>query len=184
MTVILLARGDGQKYKPMIVFKAVPGARIAREIMAYDDENAHHTVQENAWTDEEVLEGWNEEIWRPIVETNHGSKLLLLDSLQLHKKNEVSLKNGDRDLGIRYIPENCTPILQPLDIGVIKIFKRNFRNIWSLNPEVDITRTMLSTWIKQAWNEVSEEAISNSFRQYALQKNNLEDSRDTAMEIE
>ena len=53
-----------------------------------------------------------------------------------------------------------------------------------MNHEVDITRTMLSTWIKQAWNEVPEEAISNSFRQFVLQGNNLGGSRDTVVEIE
>lgn len=183
VTVILLVRSDGQKYKPLIVFKAVPGARIAHEIEEYDDDEVHHTVQENAWTDEEVLKTWNEEIWSPIIERNPGNKLLFLDSLKLHKQNEKLLKNNNREVNVKYIPEYCTPLLQPLDIGVIKVFKKNFRRIWSNNPDVEITRAILSTWIKQAWREVPEEAISKSFRQYLVQEGEMQ-RNDSRMEIE
>lgn len=76
----------------------------------------------------QVLEQWNEMIWRPVVESTRGKKLLLADSLQLHKKNEELLKCQDKNLEIKYVPEHCTPILQPLDVVVMKLFKRNFRN--------------------------------------------------------
>jgi len=54
VTVILLARGDGQKLKPLIVFKTIPDARVAREVEKYNNKRTHHTVQENAWTDTQV----------------------------------------------------------------------------------------------------------------------------------
>ena len=109
-----------------------------------------------------------------VIEENPGDKLLFVDSLRLHKQNEELLKNDNPEVNIKYIPEYCTPLLQPLDIGVIKVFKRNFRRIWSNNPEAEITRAILSTWIKQAWSEVPEETISKSFRQYLIQEEEMQ----------
>ena len=66
----------------------------------------------------------------------------------------------------------------------MKSFKQNFRRLWAQNPEEEITREIISNWIKQAWNEVPEQAISNSFRHFIEQSNEVNDSQDTAMEIE
>ena len=91
----------------MVVFKVIRGARIVREIQEYDSEEALHTVQENVWTNEEVLRTWNEEIWRPVIEENPGNKFLFIDSLRLHKQNEEFLKNDNPEVNIKCIPEYC-----------------------------------------------------------------------------
>lgn len=56
VTVLLLVRGDGYKYPPLIVFKAIPDARIARELKEFDDGDAYHTVQKSAWSSSRAME--------------------------------------------------------------------------------------------------------------------------------
>ena len=56
--MLLFVRGDGVKLKPLIMFKGVPNARIAQGFEGFDDERVLHIVQENAWTNNNVLEYW------------------------------------------------------------------------------------------------------------------------------
>ena len=51
-----------------------------------------------------------------------------------------------------------------MDIGVIKIFKHNFRRILAERPNQNITRRIPSDIIKRAWNLVPATTISQSFR--------------------
>jgi len=110
------------------VYKGVPGARIEVEVTGFDDAEAVHCVQENAWTDSEVLNYWCGSILSPIFRRRAGTKVLLIDSLQVHRNNEETLKCDQDNVEIRYVPEHCTAILQP-DIGVIKVFKQHFRRL-------------------------------------------------------
>lgn len=105
----------------------------------------------------------------PIVTAEEDErKLLLVDSLRLHKNNERLLRLNRNDITVKYIPEHCTALLQPLDIGVIRLFKRSFREIWARNDVRgrQITRTEISAWILEAWRNVPEENVANSFTRY------------------
>ena len=72
------------------------------------------------------------------------------------------------------MPKNTTSRLQPLDAGIIRNFKLKYRKkllkfvISRINDnvkatdiiqEVDVLKAI--SWIKSAWDEVSEEAIVN-----------------------
>lgn len=177
VTVLLLARADGRKYRPLIVYKGVFGARVAREVQTYDDNEALHCAQERAWTDLDVLNYWVNNIWVDIVQNTEGPKLLLVDSLPLHTSNQGLLRCANRDdVAVRFIPESCTALVQPLDVAVIKVFKQKFRTFWNLHRGRDVSKRMLSLWIKRAWEQVPNNVISRSFSRLT--------DLDTRMELE
>jgi len=113
VSVLFFARGDAVKFPPLIVYKGVPNARVEAEVEEYDDQDALHCVQENAWTDAEVLEIWCNHVLKPVFSRRSGEKVLLVDSLRIHKNSEKEFKFQQRNVEVRYVPEHCTAILQP-----------------------------------------------------------------------
>ncbi|CAG8753264.1 2370_t:CDS:2, partial [Acaulospora morrowiae] len=94
--------------------------------------------------------------------------LLILDNATVHKVGEIELKNTT----IHFLPPNTTPILQPLDAGIILSFKRRYRRRhieWLLRQIEDgtaIEQTKLNIleairWIIDAWGEVPVSVIKN-----------------------
>ena len=49
--------------------------------------------------------------------------LLLLDNATSHNIDQLEL----RHLRLLHLPANTTPLLQPLDLGIIQTFKLNYR---------------------------------------------------------
>ena len=156
VSVLLFTRGDGVKCTPLIVYKGTFNGRVSREVKGFDDNRAMHVAQDKAWTNYDVLNYWRNRILMPVFRNAQGPKVLLVDSLKLHKNNEQLLKCNANDVIVRYVPEYCTSILQPLGVGVIKIFKQKVRQQWlnhMLNNN-EVTRRNVSDWVKTAWNEI------------------------------
>jgi len=176
VSVLLLARGDGLKAIPLIVYKGASRGRINREIREYDDTRANHTTQKNAWTDLSVLRYWCNQIWRPIVDGTREGKFLLVDSLRLHRSNQTLLRCNNQRVHIGYVPEHCSSILQPLDLGVMKLFKQRLRDLWSghILHNRNVTRRNVSDWVKEAWDRIPPESISRSFSLYIDIANRME----------
>lgn len=176
VSVLLSVRGDGVKCKPLIVYKGAPFARIYNEVRAFDDDFALHTVQDKAWTDLTVLRYWCTRIWSQAAGETDGQKLLLVDSLKLHTANRALFYCDRDDIEVKFIPSNCTGLIQPLDISVIRAFKLRVMELWNnhdlLNEEV--TREVISDWIKQAWDDVPIDVITNSFSKLANEEERME----------
>ena len=86
------------------------------------------TVQEKGWMGSETMKIWMEKIWRAhIGGLSRRRSLLVFDSFEAHKKEEVkqSLKSENTDLSV--IPGRLTSLLQPLDVCLNKPFKDKLR---------------------------------------------------------
>ena len=107
--------------------------------------------------------------------------LMFIDKCPAHHFVEFS------NIKMKFLPENTTSILQPMDQGVIKCFKSYYRKriVKKLIADLmdgktpDIKNfTLLSCVLiaKLAWNDVKQDTIKNCFRKCGFNKNQTEES--------
>ncbi|KAE9047580.1 hypothetical protein PR003_g1030 [Phytophthora rubi] len=114
----------------MIIFAGVGGDSVEEELQAHPifRNGAYLTVQKKAYCDEVRMLQWIEEVWKPSVP---GSRLLLLDSLKTHKMEwvrqnlEVSCYTE-----VEVIPLGITGVAQPMDVSIMREFKRIYRDLY------------------------------------------------------
>ena len=88
-------------------------------------------VQEKGWMDGDIMKVWIERVWRSrIGGLGRRRSLLVLDSFEAHKTEQVkrSFKSENTDLAV--IPGGLTSVLQPLDVCLNKPFKDTVRQKW------------------------------------------------------
>jgi len=110
-----------------------------------------------------------------------GSKpLLTFRIFSAHSTEKVIDSMNSNNIPFIHLPPNCTPIVQPLDVGVNGPFKAKIKQKftdWLVNRYDDIiyhktdpnqkfhkaaSDYEIVEWIIEAWNELSEELIRNS----------------------
>ena len=113
--------------------------------------------------------------------------LLLMDGHSSHIDPKVleSIKKLNYDAV--FFPSNCTGRLQPLDIGVNKVFKNYYTTKWenwlqdiaqnnTLNAKKNFTpptKELCISWIWKAYKEITEENIQNSWNIYRNKDKNI-----------
>lgn len=106
LTAVLTYTGDGSKLKLLVIFKCKTMPKIA---------NKHGVivaVQEKGWMDGDIMKVWIEKVWQSrIGGLGRRRSLLVLDSFEAHKTEEVkhSFKCENTDLAV--IPGGLTSVL-------------------------------------------------------------------------
>jgi hypothetical protein len=141
------------------------------------------------------------DLWRQIMtklnkrmSKEERSILMFVDNCSSHPQS-LRLSN----IKFVYLPANTTSISQPLDGGVIKAFKGNYRRLMIkrllaiINSGEKITSNSISLldtvfMIQSAWNDVKQSTIQNCFRKCGFESNNLdvfsEDTEDYSEEVD
>jgi hypothetical protein len=112
-----------------------------------------------------------------------GRKILLFtDNCATHSSDTSSLRN----VNVVSYPPNCTSIIQPLDLGVIKCFKQVYRKqlvqravcLMDSRKGVQLKIDILQAFhfIVSAWQQVTQSAIQNCFVKCGHVKKNEEGS--------
>jgi hypothetical protein len=112
----------------------------------------------------QILNDWN----KKLIKENRNI-LLFLDNCSVHSQN-LNLSN----IKIEFFPPNCASVLQPLDMGIIKNIKVNYRSklMSNLLREYRKNKKVNTDFINLcdalcildfAWNEVSGQTIYNCF---------------------
>ncbi|XP_025834752.1 tigger transposable element-derived protein 4-like [Agrilus planipennis] len=122
-----------------------------------------------AWMTSELLEKWLRDWDRDLVKEKKKI-LLLVDNCPAHP-NVTDLKS----ITLAFLPPNTTSVLQPMDQGIIRAIKTNFRKNLVLNminclsandnnPSTKITMLDAILMVNDAWNKMSQSTIHNCFR--------------------
>lgn len=166
LTLLLCCNMEGSQYKPLIIGKHKKPRCFGN--INLDDFNIKYDHSTNAWMTRNLFQKWllgfNEDM------KNESKKvLLLLDNAPSHICEDLS------NVEVLLLPKNTTPILQPLDMGIIKAFKNHYNNALILNSvgknDFDAEETMKCTTIldamyfcSNAWEAISTETIKNCFQ--------------------
>ena len=170
ITVLLATNMTGtSKLKPLVLGKA-KNPRCFRGIKHIP---VHYRANKKAWLTGDLWEEWIRKVDKSM--RNLGRHILLLiDNCPAHK-NVHDLTN----VKVQYLPPNTTAVLQPCDQGIIQATKRRYRSRLlkrtlaayesGMLPEINLREAM--DMLSAAWNDVTEETISNCWRHSGIVKN-------------
>ncbi|KAG3217358.1 hypothetical protein PC129_g11806 [Phytophthora cactorum] len=91
------------------------GGPVSQEVStpSFGAETVKHTVQKKAYCDGTVMLDLIERVWKPSVD---GCKLLLLDSLKMHKMVSVCYTiQQECCKQVEFVPPGVTGIWQPME---------------------------------------------------------------------
>jgi hypothetical protein len=107
----------GEKLPPLLIGKS-RNPRAFKKINAIY--KTHYRSNSKGWMNRELFEEWGKEINEKFKKEKR-KVVLLLDNCSAHKILELS------NISFEFLPANTTSIIQPLDLGIIKNFKDNYR---------------------------------------------------------
>jgi hypothetical protein len=195
-TVMLGVARDGYKFDPYLIFLGSrgPAGRVIREVRLanaahenlvreeldehgdYKGYSSHciYDVQENGWMDEELMQTWITEVWKPFADSKTGKTLLILDEFRGHMTTAVRNAIADCDTVLVIIPGGCTNKLQVMDVGLNKPFKDRMRDCYhqwfvdqvmidEANNYAKPSRQNISQWVWTAWNGLTYSTIYNTW---------------------
>jgi hypothetical protein len=173
VTAALTVCSNGEKLRPMIIFKGSEGGRIARTFQSRNSPyptEAIYAVQANAWMNEQIMIKWFDQIFFPYTTTaaqEGRNVVLVLDTFKSHQTVEVRRRIRENGIQVLYIPGGLTGQLQPLDVGINGPFKHWLREA---NASGDISqatpeqrRIQIVFKVLQCWNSLDSEIVMNSF---------------------
>ncbi|CAJ0590592.1 unnamed protein product [Cylicocyclus nassatus] len=169
LTVVLAVTADGNKLKPMLIFKrlTMPKVRFPEGVVI--------KVNQKGWMTEAIMKDWIRECWltRPNAAQEPSRSMLIFDSARSHLSDEVKTEIESVSK-IAVIPGGLTKFLQPLDVAVNKPFKDNLRKHWDAwmadSNQMELTRggrrkpprlELIAEWVLQSFRDVSVDSILN-----------------------
>ncbi|XP_054276524.1 tigger transposable element-derived protein 6-like [Macrosteles quadrilineatus] len=162
ITVLLCANSDGtDKLKPLVIGKA-KNPRCFKNVKSLPTE---YEANNKAWMVSGFFSSWLKNIDKAMKKKNRKI-LLFIDNCSAHK-DIPPLKN----VKVQFLPPNTTSKLQPLDQGIIKNFKVNYRRevvkrfLRDMDNESMTQINLLDAlWmVSKAWNCVTSVTIKNCF---------------------
>ncbi|KAI2509922.1 Pogo transposable element with KRAB domain [Fragilaria crotonensis] len=174
-TFAMTVTASGKILKPLLVFKGTPNGRIVRNEFPGYTSDMVYACQGNAWMDEEVMMMWVSKVLQPYIATAPEGivPILFLDSYRCHMMASVVARIQDLGVEVEHIPGGCTPLCQPVDIGVNKPFKDRIRRqweAWMINEGTlsgttsPPSRADIVQWTLNAANDLTQNIVFNSWR--------------------
>ena len=164
-----------------------------------------YASSKNAWMNRTIFEDWFHKSFVPAIRKHLRKKnletkaLLLLDNCPAHPPSEF-LVSRDGKIRVHYLPINTTSKIQPLDQGIIKNFKTNYRtdlvskmisceseNVYDFLKALNIKEIIYL--VTSAWENVKEKSIANCWTKglgsaFSVDASNSEDVTDIYSEPE
>lgn len=171
VSVVLAAKADGTKLKPMVVFK---GGK--REVAALNQEFKGRAVvatSTNAWMNSELTQVWIDSV---LGTFSFNRRLLAWDSFECHIEDTVTESLTSKKIDRIIVPGGCTKYIPAPDVSWNKPFKAfcsEKYDEWlgtvgiheetaSGNLKAPPRRAILQ-WILDSWAELPSDVIKKSF---------------------
>lgn len=162
LTVMVCANMDGSHKPELFVVGKSKRPRCFKGVrtlpVAYDGNT-------RAWMTQALFEGWLRKLDGQMKRAKRKI-LLIVDNCPAHGDVE-----GLEAIRLEFLPPNTTAVLQPLDQGVIKCLKLNYRKtllkrmLICMDNSMPYSVTLLSSlgMLADAWNAVTSATIRNCF---------------------
>ena len=171
VSVVLAAKADGTKLKPMV---AIKGAK--REVAALNQEFKGRAVvatSANAWMDSELTKVWINSV---LGSFSFNRRLLASDSYECHIEDTVTEALTSKKIDHIIVPGGCTKYIQAPDVSWNKPFKSSCTEKYdhwlstvgiheetaSGNLKTPPRRAILQ-WILDSWAKMPADVIKKSF---------------------
>jgi hypothetical protein len=165
ITLLLSVNGDGSERSVWVIGKSKTPRGFSEDFLR--ENNVKYFYNKTAWMTKtifaKILKEFDEGLSEPAV--------LLLDNFSGHKLEEM---NDFRHLIPIFLPPNTTAKTQPLDAGIISVFKLQYRNHlveFAMDKIMaDGFRTnminlkMALPWVTHSFSSISPGTIGNCFR--------------------
>ena len=187
ITVVLAVSATGYKFPPLMIF----------ETLGKDYFNLHDKFGNDLYFRTSDTRCSNEEIFLYYLDRlfcGNTHSLLLMDTSTTHgykqKEKKVSGRVETfllgRNIHVGIIPEHCTPIVQPLDTHINKIFKLFLKKGWATYMSENISeisrngciisnlnaaREVLCELVLESWKNLDPSLIVKSFKDNGLSLN-------------
>lgn len=166
ITVMVAANMSGTEKKKLLIIGKSQKPRCFRSVKSLPVDYANNR---KAWMTSELFEKWLRDWDRDLVKKKKKI-LLLVDNCPAHP-NVTDLKS----ITLAFLPPNTTSVLQPMDQGIIRSLKTNFRKNLVLkmincldanenNSSTKITVLDAILMVNDAWNKMSQSTIHNCFK--------------------
>lgn len=174
-TFAMTVTASGKFLKPLLVFKGAANGQIVKNEFPGYTSNMIYACQDNAWMEEHVMLMWVSKILEPyMASTPEGIvPILLLNSYRCHMMATVVSAIQDLGIEVDHIPGGCTPLCQPVNIGVNKPFKDRIRRQWEewmINEGINYQGTMspptrgdIVEWTLDAMLDMSHNLVFNAW---------------------
>jgi len=132
-TVVLTCGSDGTLFAPMIIFKGKQ-TRHKSLTRLRKQRRTVITAQPKAWMDSILMKTYVDKVLSKIHPLD--TKLLVLDAFSGHKDKQdalplVARRLKKNDFHTLVVPGGCTPLVQPLDVALIRPFKARVKELWA-----------------------------------------------------
>lgn len=173
LSVLFCSNSTGtDKLRPLVIGKyAKP--RCFKNIKSLP---VDYTSNKRAWMTKEIFNNWLLELDKD-MKKKKKKIALLVDNCTPHN-HPPKLKN----VSLFYFPPNCTSILQPLDLGIIKCFKGYYRKrivqnvVFNLDNKVEnpfaVDVKNACDWIASSWKSVKQSTIRNCWKKASFFEGN------------
>lgn len=129
VTGMVCANASGDHALPVLIIGKSKKPRCFKNVTQLP---VTYRAQKSSWMDSEIFTDWYKNIFIPNVKNFrkekkiHGKVLLVMDNAPTHPSVEV-LNPIDEGFEVMFLPPNVTPLIQPMDQGVIVKLKRMYR---------------------------------------------------------
>ncbi|KAF4132345.1 DDE superfamily endonuclease, partial [Phytophthora infestans] len=172
-SVFLAASATGVKLPPLVVFAGIPGGPVSQDVWnpSFGHSSCEHTI------------------WKPPID---GCRLLLLDSLKVHKMNSVrTVLEEDCCTQVEFVPPGITGLAQPMDVAVMRPFtdyvrksylayhidhelpkldacpgrlnQTSIKKVWAVSKTPQEKRQPISRFVAEGWASISPATIRKGF---------------------
>lgn len=157
------------KLKPVLIGKAARPSCLRKKGVTFGDLRVDYYNNKNGWMTRVIFEHWLTK-WNDTLGKQKRHVLLLIDNAPSHVTREYS------NIKIQFLPPNTTAKLQPLDQGIIRICKMQYRKLLTLNylqgiENMEEAKKIMKGFdfvvacqvLNEAWKYVSESLIAKCF---------------------
>jgi DDE superfamily endonuclease len=163
-TILALASASGRHYPPFVIFK---GKNLYDVWMVGGPSDALYGTSDNGWMNTDLFTHWFKNGFLKWTEGQPRPLLLIFDGHMTHISLAVLELAIANEVHILCLPAHCSHLLQPLDVGVFKSAKDEWRKIlkeWYKDSRMkSIDKGQFSKLLAKLYNRMKPHHATSGF---------------------